>query len=397
MILAFIFLICFSFGFKKEGLLVANIFLTICILAKSRFSLISVIVLITNYVLLNIYFFEITGTAYGILNSVKKLHFIPMLQIMVIFNATLFFWSSCTDFCEREKAVLNNSGETEKKNYIYICCGVAICATIIAFPEFSMSFDPNSRFSALLPGNAWNHLAIVALIAVVSELKTNKVVQITYFFVIIWFLIHFERVDVLGLLVLLAVLYGRNTEFSLKKIFVVSIVAAILFAVFTYLGEMRTGNSKFSFEMILSKIISQNTASDIGYTFHVTCDYVQKNELLYGKTYIQYILGIIPLIDTSGFSSAHIISEIYHTPGGEFFLVEPLLNFGITGVIVIPNIYILIIYLIIKKNNRYRRLLYYFLIATAFRYLWYGVSFIVTAIVWFIPFVYLLRRVRRQT
>lgn len=383
------------FSWNNQILLIINLFLCTMTILIANISLVSVWTIIINYIILNVYVYNITGEAYGILNLVKEIHFEQMLIYMAIINLSLFFWGSCTKFCENEEKLINFASGKLGNTYIYLCCAIAIVCSIIAFPKMPFSFSANERFEALLPGNAWNHLVIVSLIAVVSELKKNHIVQCTYLFVAFWFLSHYERVDIIGIFILLIVLIMIKIKGKLKlgNIIKISIVLLGIFTLLTYIGETRMGNSSFSFKYILHKLVSQNTASDIGYGFNSSCDYVLHHQLLYGKSYLVYFLEAIPIFNFEELHVGAMLVNLYNTPGGEFFLSEPMMNFGILGVAIIPNIYISVIYWFIKKNSKYRKFVYLFLIATAFRYLWYGVSYIETALIWFIPFLYLCEKV----
>ncbi|NRS82860.1 hypothetical protein BD780_000085 [Clostridium tetanomorphum] len=273
---------------------------------------------------------------------------------------------------------------------------IGIIFAYIAFPQMPFTFNSNTRFSALLPGNGWNHFSIVALLFAMPGLRKNRIVQFSYLFVCSWFLMHYERVDILGLIIAILLIYVVKTSKNIKlsTVLKVGIIVTLIFIILSYVGERRTGNVSFGISDVLAKLVSQNTASDIGYVYNSSCDFVKNDNLLYGKTYLTYIEGLIPLVDTP-YRAGLIIKNLYNTPGGEFILTEPLINFGMLGVIIIPNIYLFIFKIILKKRTVLRYNLYIFLIVTAFRYLWYGFSYIETAVIWFIPLLYLLYKFLR--
>ena len=139
----------------------------------------------------------------------------------------------------------------------------------------------------------------------------------------------------------------------------------------------------------MKKFLKQNTASDVAYMYNIAIDYIKHNDLLLGKSFLRYFIEIIPVFDGSRLETTNILSGVYHSvPGGSFVLNEPLMNFGLWGVIIIPNIYIFLMYNLIRKVNVYRYIVYLFLLTTVFRYLWYGMGYIETGMIWIIPILY---------
>ena len=54
---------------------------------------------------------------------------------------------------------------------------------------------------------------------------------------------------------------------------------------------------------------------------------------MYGKTYLKYGVEVIPMLDYSE-SSIKILGRKYFNFGGEFILNEPIMNFGLSGVVI---------------------------------------------------------------
>lgn len=156
-----------------------------------------------------------------------------------------------------------------------------------------------------------------------------------------------------------------------------------------YIGEFRVGNDAINFLDLVKKIFVQNTASDVAYVFNSSINYNKNNELLKGKTYVTYLVKTIPLLDYS-YRVENILQEQYNTPGGDFFLDEPLMNFGIIGIIIYPIIELGIYYLILKKHSDYSFFVWIFLMATSFRTSWYGLLYIEKGIIYFIPIIYII-------
>ena len=178
----------------------------------------------------------------------------------------------------------------------------------------------------------------------------------------------------------------------MRTYIIVAIIALICIFMMVYMGEKRVGNAQnIGMENILRKTLVQNTASDIGYVFNSSIDYYKNNNLLMGKTYLTYIIELFPFLD-SNVRAGHILGELYNTPGGDFILSEPLMNFGVIGVVIFQVLEYSIYTLILSKKNKYRFFLYAFLMMTVFRTTWYGWIYIEKAVVYFIPIIYFITK-----
>ncbi len=393
-ILVFAIVLVWLLPLNKELLLAFNLIFVVVILINSKFSIISLWTIITNYVLLNLYVYDLTGVTYGVLGLTKNIDFETMLSFMLFLNLSFFFWSDCTYFRDYEVKLLAYTAYNPGKNFTYTCCILAMLMCIIAFPQMPFFFSDSSRFEALLPGHAWNHFVIVLLIAIYPNLRSSNLVKATYIFSAVWFLSHYERVDILGLIVLVMFLYLRRESINKNwsSFIKILIVAIVVFVVMSFLGDTRTGTSGLQLSTIFKKILSQNTACDVGYGYHASIDYMHNYPLLYGKTYLRYLVEAIPTLNADTLNPNIILGKYYWLPGGSFILSEPIINFGLIGVIILPNIYMFLVNTLIRKKSNYRYMAYLFLIATSFRYLWYGINFIETGMLWIIPFVCVLYR-----
>lgn len=390
-------ILSFVLPVNREILLAFNFAVMIATLFKTRLSIISLCSIVTNYVVINVYAYDISGIAYGIL-GLTKISFVPMLRYMLIWNLSLLFWGYATRFTEKEKEMLSYDKFNPGKNFSILCSAIAILSILIAFPSIPFVFVANNRFNGLLPGNAWNHLSIVALLFMLPNITKYKFVLVTYGFVFFWFLSHYERVDVLGVIVVLGFIYlakNHNKKNELKKIVKIAVVGLAAFVMLSFLGESRMGSS-LTFSNIFKKLVTQNTASDVGYMYDLAIRYVNEHSLLNGITYIRYFLKFIPGVDLSYLESTNILAQYYAVPGGSFILNEPLMNFGLMGVVIIPNLLISMIYMVLRKKSNLRYMIYIFLLATPFRYLWYGIEYIETGIVIFIPIIYILYKITKK-
>ncbi|UPS60000.1 O-antigen polysaccharide polymerase Wzy [Lactobacillus delbrueckii] len=321
-----------------------------------------------------------------------------MSKYLLILNLSLLFWSMFTMFSSREDDLLKTySFEALEKNnsrqFINFACLVAIACSIIEFPRLPFtSVSSAARFATLLPGTGWNHLALIAMLFLLPSLKHSKQVKWTYIFVIFWFLSHGERVDMIGFLILLLFLYLKNHKITISTLIKSIVVALIIFLVFSYIGERRGGADNITLGSLFEKLFKQNTASDVGYVFNISCDYIKKYPLTHGKLLIFYLEQIIPDLAIPSVQNCGdiFLGARYAYPGGAYILTEPLLDFGVLGVLIIPNVYLGLIYMFLKNKRQYKFYVYIFLGATVLRYVWYGMEYIETALVWFIPFFYYL-------
>lgn len=381
-------------------LIILNCLIGIVTVLSAKVSLLSLWSLVSNYTYLNVVHYYFTSNGYGLLALTDKssLHILEMSKYSLILNLSLLFWSMFTMFSSREDDLLKTySFEALEKNnsrqFINFACLVAIACSIIEFPRLPFtSVSGAGRFATLLPGTGWNHLALIAMLFLLPSLKQSKQVKWTYIFVIFWFLSHGERVDMIGFLILLLFLYLKNHKITISTLIKSIVVALIIFLVFSYIGERRGGADNITLGSLFEKLFNQNTASDVGYVFNISCDYIKKYPLTHGKLLIFYLEQIIPDLAIPSVQNCGdiFLDARYAYPGGAYILTEPLLDFGVLGVLIIPNVYLGLIYMFLKNKRQYKFYVYIFLVATVLRYVWYGMEYIETALVWFIPFFYYL-------
>lgn len=383
-----------------DVLIILNFLIGIVTVLSAKISLLSLWSLVSNYTYLNVVHYYFTGNGYGLLalTGQSNLHILEMSKYSLILNLSLLFWSMFTMFSSREDGLLKayNFEVLEKNNsqqFINFACLVAIVCSIIEFPRLPFTSAAGGRFATLLPGTGWNHLALTAMLFLLPSLKYSKQVRWTYVFVIFWFLSHGERVDMIGFIILLLFLYLKNHKVTIGTLIKSISFALVLFLAFSYVGEVRGGKGADGVTLgaLFEKLVEQNTASDLGYIFNISCDYIKKYPMTYGKLLIVYLEQIIPNLSVSGVSNCpDILSAKYAYPGGAYILTEPLLDFGVWGVLIVPNMYIGLIYMFLKNKKPYKLYVYIFLVATVLRYFWYGIEYIETALIWFIPFFYYL-------
>lgn len=387
--------IFFYYVFEKNAnvLFCTNILICLLTCIKSKFSIFSLKSLLINYVLISIVFQYNTGESYGVLQLNNYfLHYDKINFMALIYNAIMYIFIVNTTIVEKENEKKHKEYNISKNSIIF-CCIVAIIFSIVAFPSLKLTFSSDVRFQALLPGKGWNHIVVIALILVMPKLKYDNFVKLTYFFCMAWFLLHGERVDMIGLLFCCVILFASKNMSNTKKERIkqyikYSFIVIVVVLGMVFVGEARAKNNDLNVERIIKKVLIQNTAADLGYVYNLSIHFTEENGFLYGKSYIHYLKELIPF--TNGRDSVEfILDDIYKSPGGAFILSEPYMNFGILGIFGFEILELYFLRTIIKSKKRYSFFLYLFLVATTFRTSWYGIGYIETGIVYILPILYI--------
>ena len=381
----------------EDLMFMINIALLVAIIAIAQFSLFTLISFISNYMLINVYTVYRTGVGYGLLAMSSKIYMHEMNISLLVFNASILLWILFSNILKIEKRMLEKDiGLT--KNQCVLYSFLTLTMAYIAFPGFQFGLTEN-RFQALLPGHFWNHFMVVFLILASQQVKKSGFIKFTIALTTIWVLLHGERVDIVGFYAYLFIRYCAKKGYRVNGKFFMrfGVLLLLAFSILVFVGERRVGSTSLGgIGFVVGSLLSQGTASDVGYVFNSAIEYVEHYSLLFGKTYITYVQGIIPFFDQP-YRAGAIIENLYHTAGGEFFLTEPLINFGIPGIFVVVNLVILFMKLIFQKLTNYKCLVFFFLLATAFRYVWYGLTYIETGLLYLLPLAWILRMVKYST
>lgn len=367
----------------------ANVIILIVTLLKCRLSFFSLKTIIVFYTLLPFFFKYNFNYVYGIFQNTNSLYYLLINLVLFLY---LFFWLFIyfnTEILNFEKEKYINKIDIKKSHAVFFAA-MAIIVTLIRFPSLPFLKEYN-RFVSLLPGNGWNHVVMILLAFSIPKLKESNFIKFAFLFVIVWFFGHYERVDCLGIICLLTIIFLSNVKLNFKKIFITVITFIFLFFLLNVIESVRMGNS-INLSNIFTKVLVQSTASDVGYTFDRAIDYTKKNDLLYGSTYLKYIKETVPMLEYKN-SSINILNDEYYTVGGEFILNEPYMNFGILGIIVFSIIEFIYMYYLFKSKHIYSTFALYTLVFSVFRIVWYGISYVETALIWYIPLILLFIKI----
>ncbi len=368
------------------------------IISKCKFSFFSIKHTCVNYITLALFYQYNFGSSYGILEYTSmNIMYEKILISVFIYNYIwlLIFYNS--GILDLEKAKIKNSNYKLNEFYEVLLCTISICSVLIAFPRmpFLKVSTIGERFSALLPGNAWNHLSIIAMILLFPSLKQKKIVKLTYLFNIFWFISHYERVDVIGLLFGLIFIYvlKSNIKINIAKLLKVGLPILALVVAMIVTGELRNNKSfDFSIQNITKKILVQSTSADEAYIFNLAIKYNTDNGNMLFKPYVSYFYNAIPLLDYSG-DITTILKETYiGHPGGEYLLSAPYMSCGLLGISIFSIIEYVILHFLIRGKSILSYLWYIFIMCTPFRIVWYGISYIEMGFIYIIPMMILMSK-----
>lgn len=337
-----------------------------------------------------------TGNSYGLLSmGIVQLYYADFLEYTFIYCSIFLGISIIINFENNEEKLINwDSLNLSSLNIIFNNL-IAIIFTIVAFPRLTFHVVATERFDMLLPGHAWNQLAIVALLFNLRYLKDRTSVKLVYIFVICWFLLNGERADITGLVLGLFIYFlGRDKKYisKLSRLKKISIIFGLIvfLLLLNALISIREGSSISLLQDIKTLIVTP-TLSDVSYIFNTVIDYSKRFSKLNGSIFLENIYSIIPLYNNDSFGT--LMSSSYPHPGGEPWLAQPLLDWGKVGLIFAPFIDLLLLKMITLRNNSFFKLEYLAFLCLIPRAVWYGRSYTFTTLIFFVPFMYLINKI----
>ncbi len=337
-----------------------------------------------------------TGNSYGLLSmGIVQLYYADFLEYTFIYCSIFLGISIIINFENNEEKLINwDSLNLSSLNIIFNNL-IAIIFTIVAFPRLTFHVVATERFDMLLPGHAWNQLAIVALLFNLRYLKDRTSVKLVYIFVICWFLLNGERADITGLVLGLFIYFlGRDKKYisKLSRLKKISIIFGLIvfLLLLNALISIREGSSISLLQDIKTLIVTP-TLSDVSYIFNTVIDYSKRFSKLNGSIFLENIYSIIPLYNNDFFGT--LMSSSYPHPGGEPWLAQPLLDWGKVGLIFAPFIDLLLLKMITLRNNSFFKLEYLAFLCLIPRAVWYGRSYTFTTLIFFVPFMYLINKI----
>lgn len=375
-------------------LFILNCMAIINLLLLAKSSIISLLGVFIFYPLFSARSQFVNGKSYGVLeysiNNGMPFKYTEILFSVFLALSIMIIFVCVTNFLDNEKDLQSSPQLSLTKETEVILCILAVVSVFIAFPTLPFTYSSTTRFSALLPGNAWNHLTISLLCVLFLNKSKHSVSIVTIGVTTVWFLSHYERVDIFGLYLGMIVLkYAQSLyKTSLKNKIIGFLAILIIVFIMVFLGEKRATTNIVTFDYLVSKLLVQNTATDIMYVFNVAINMVSFTGLFYGQTFVHYISDAVPLFNGTSISS--IIKEFFYTPGGEYILIEPYINFRYVGIVFFSILLLYLVNKLVRKQTLARYIYYVFFMCTIPRICWYGISYIETASLFFIPIIILI-------
>lgn len=358
---------------------------------KAGLSFMSAFCFIVNYSLLPQYIAYTGGNVYGLLGlGYIKIYFFELCYCCYALNTVIYAFIVFTSFIQNERKVFKKDYNFSYTTVILLSI-TAILLTLLIFPDMSFGFDGENRFdSGIISFSGWSCIPFFLLSLGLLSKKRKKTVYSATGFVCLWYMMHGERVDVVGMLFFFAMVYFHSKKRRKQDIISVALVGMFLVAVLLAIGSWRGGDS-FSIQNLISSIVVQSTVCDVTNVFNASVDTFYKGNVFGGITYLSYLINCIPRMPDS-YSFQCLIGETYRSAGGGLFFAEPIANFGFILTSVEILLFVYFVYYITKKQTKYRSLIYAELCLSIFRSAWYGLNYPIVTILYFIPAVLLLNK-----
>lgn len=370
--------------------LLLNVGLFLAVIVENGVSIVTLVALTFNMLLGAITVQYYTGSSYGLLSmDYVQLHLSTIVVVSVLYNLSLMIFSGIFNIPQNEKKVIGqNFSVVKSKLAILFANLVAVCFSFVAFPYMPFTNAGVNRFDMLLPGHAWNQLAVVALLFNLENFRRSKWVQLTFAFVVFWFISHGERADMAGLMFGLLFRYLMiQKRLKLRKLFPAVIGGLLLVYMFVAVGNWRISGSKTSFVQSITGIFTFSTVADVAYLYNASIDYFMSGVRTGGRLLLENLLKAIPFYQSkSDFTS--LVNSIYPNAGGEPIVSSALIDFGLIGVLLQTFIDFALIRIILFKNSAFFQMEYILLLCSIPRMVWYGRSYIFSGTLIFIPVMY---------
>lgn len=270
---------------------------------------------------------------------------------------------------------------------------VALVATIIFLPSVP-SARYNSSPESLLPGNAWNALALVAYFFVFFGRRT-LLQRFTVIAVPAWMLLHFLRVEVLGL-ALIALLTATRHYRSILSARALNVAMLAIFTLFgfAYIGTVRNTGFKISADSAAQaahSIANYPTVQDVLYSTAAAIDYADNVNRV--PTLLWYGPRLVPFAESFP-DVDDFIRRRYVTNNGLIFIGEVYLNFGPLGFLGAPFLLLLLFILPLRVTSLFgvhgKLMGYYLLVTLTARVFWYGPIYLLKPAIVIAPVLLLL-------
>lgn len=382
---------------------IISIVLLILIICNAKFSFFSELSFILWFSYLQGFLREIIGSISGstlAFVGITMPYYYNDLAISIIsFLLTVLFFCWFTKIIQREKRYyITDCNLNRITAIVFIIC--ALLLIILVFPSMpTLTYASGSRARNENVSYGLVMIALVLLGICLDSCKNHKWFYGVYSFAIIWIFGHGERVELLGLLSYIALRYLNRIDYSSiknsikkhkKRLVYTGVILAVIFAAIVGFKRNDSG-STITIKYFLTNLFIQGTAGDTVYDFNCSADMWHTGEGLYGITYIDYLLQLIPGASTS-YTPAEILFKEYNTMGGSLFFGEAMMNFGIVGVIIFNVIFMAFFNSFLNSTKHIKGWMWIPVVIEVFRICWYGIDGWILAAFIEVPILYFCSR-----
>ncbi len=382
---------------------IISIVLLILIICNAKFSFFSELSFILWFSYLQGFLREtigsISGSTLAFVGITMPYYYNDLAISIISFLLTVLFFCWFTKIIQREKRFyITNFNLNRITAIVFIIC--ASLLIILVFPSMpTLTYASGSRARNESVSYGLVMIALILLGVCCDSCKKHKWFCVIYLFAIIWIFGHGERVELLGLLSYIALRYMNRIDFSSiknsvkkhkKRLVYTGVILAVILA--TIVGFKRNDSgSTITIKYFLTNLFIQGTAGDAVYDFNCSADMWHTGEGLYGITYIDYLLQLIPGASTS-YTPAEILLKEYNTMGGSLFFGEAMMNFGIVGVIIFNVIFMAFFNSFLNSTKHIKSWMWIPVVIEVFRICWYGIDGWILAAFIEVPILYFCSR-----
>lgn len=376
-----------------------TVLLFLLILRRAKFSFFSLFAFLMLFSYMQVIIYKETGVTSGMLIRVGKsipFYFDEMSVLFVSFFLCELYFVWFTKLIEKEMSIYRIGHELSAHS-AYLLMAVAVLLVILLFPSIP-TFRINISIRRTQGITRYYGFLLLSLCLAALTIDTSykhKPLVLGYIFIVFWVFGHAERVEVLGFLVYYFIKLlnkYRNHEkktinTGMKKIAVFAIAGGIGL-IGTWIGLTRISGGRVTLFDIINKLIIQGTCSDVLYVLDCTIDMWKHGNLLYGYTYLDYFLQLVPMATTK-YQAPIVIKDYYFTMGGCFFFAESMMNFGMIGALISNIEFFAVMRLLLDKSSKLKTFVWIPIVIEIFRTAWYGRSGWILASFVEMPLLYL--------
>jgi len=324
------------------------------------------------------------------------------LIIPMLLGAFSMLFFACTISSEQVRLIedfsgLEGVGSNYSKYWLVICCILVVAFSFLSDPSFS--FVGYSKYSEIVDersdlarfaGGAWGISVLFGYMMLLSiksiRVNSSKMTLMYWSSVLVsalWLLIHARRVEVIGVFLFFFVFKIRG------KTILTYIVTFVFLGLLGLLGYIRNHSDIYAFIKSLPFFPFPGGAENatIGWVVATSATTSGDLPLLLGESYLGHVLRLPPsfLGLERPITAYHYVAQFVKLQGGEYFLIEPFINFSVFGVCLYLILFVMTVnYCIRSIRNSSLRIgdgvslilsaTFFFLI---FRTMWYGLGSII--------------------